>query len=164
MTNNPKLQKIYGSSYFGSGGGFGRVHLFNAAATGESDNGFVSGFGPDTVFTVPEPNSGSLIVAVGGDSINGGRYWTEIFYRPRSGEWEAGYIGQELSAFQAATALVTALKQPRTYLKHFSIIPGPGRDPAGFIAIVDTVTDSGRSQARVYGHHYSTVWEEALSK
>ncbi|GIV82167.1 MAG: hypothetical protein KatS3mg051_1521 [Anaerolineae bacterium] len=164
MINNPKLQKIYGSSYFGSGGGFGRVHLINATATGESDNGFVAGFGPDTVFTVPDSRRSSLIVATGGDSINGGRYWTEIFYRPQGGEWEAGYIGQEPAAFQAATALAAALEQPRSYLKHFSIIPGPGRSPAGFVAVVDTVTDSGRSQARVYGHHYSTVWEEALSK
>lgn len=76
----------YGSSYFGSGGGYGTVVAFDLAAwrkgervkkelsTEEGDNGFVSGPKGAEI----EPNT--IIICKGGDAIGDeGRSWEEIY-------------------------------------------------------------------------------------
>jgi hypothetical protein len=81
-----KLKDIYGSSYFGSGGGYGRVDAYDLAgwragkrikksiATEDRDNGFVSG----PAFATIEPNT--VLICKGGDNIGDeGRYQEEIY-------------------------------------------------------------------------------------
>lgn len=80
------LKNIYGSSYFGSGGGYGSVNAFDLAewkngkrvkkelATQDGDNGFMSG--PDKI-TI-EPNT--VVICKGGDAIGReGRSWEETY-------------------------------------------------------------------------------------
>lgn len=79
MTTTIKFKNIYGNSYFGSGGGFGRVEKssFNYTVAGYGDNGFV--YGPQ-VFTPADPDSDAFVSAVGGDDIGNGRKWSECAY------------------------------------------------------------------------------------
>lgn len=81
-----RLKHIYGSSYFGSGGGYGSVNAFDLAAwregrrvkkevaTKNGDNGFVSGPNEATI----EPNT--VLICKDGDAIgHEGRSWEEIY-------------------------------------------------------------------------------------
>ncbi len=82
-----KLGRIYGGSYFGSGGGYGSVRAYQLSdwkkgvktklilkTEGTMDNGF--GSGPKTVLIEPD----MLVIALGGDSIGQGREWSEMYY------------------------------------------------------------------------------------
>lgn len=81
-----KLRHIYGSSYFGSGGGYGSVNAYDLAAwregkrvkkevaTKDGDNGFMSGPNEATI------ESGTILICKGGDAIGReGRSWEEIY-------------------------------------------------------------------------------------
>jgi len=81
-----KLKHIYGSSYFGSGGGYGSVNAYDLAAwregkrvkkevaTQNGDNGFMSGPNEATI------ESGTILICKGGDAIGReGRSWEEIY-------------------------------------------------------------------------------------
>ncbi len=80
------LKHIYGSSYFGSGGGYGSVNAFDLAewkngkrvkkelSTQDGDNGFMSG--PNEIMI--EPNT--VVICKGGDAIGReGRSWEETY-------------------------------------------------------------------------------------
>jgi hypothetical protein len=78
-----KLSHTYGSSYFGSGGGYGHVKTSeNARAVGSSDNGFMTGC--DAVRVVDE-NLPARAYGSGGDCIGEGREWGEAW------EWVPGH-------------------------------------------------------------------------
>jgi hypothetical protein len=81
-----QFRHIYGSSHFGSGGGYGSVNAFELSAwkkgervkkevsTEDGDNGFMSG----PVAASIEPDT--IIIAKGGDCIGReGRSWEEIY-------------------------------------------------------------------------------------
>lgn len=80
------LKHIYGSSYFGSGGGYGSVGAFDLEAwkqgkrvkkeiaTKDGDNGFSSGPNEITI------ESNTIVICKGGDAIGDkGRSWEEIY-------------------------------------------------------------------------------------
>ncbi len=71
-----QLRKMYGSSYFGSGGAYGKVVLVNAKVTSQKDNGFIRG--PDEIEVV-DPELPASVVAKGGDCIGEGRTWGETY-------------------------------------------------------------------------------------
>jgi len=81
-----KLRHIYGSSHFGSGGGYGSVNAYDLAewregkrvkkevSTKDGDNGFMSGPNEATI------ESGTILICKGGDAIGReGRSWEEIY-------------------------------------------------------------------------------------
>lgn len=70
------LSRIYGQSYFGSGGAYGAVFCSeNCREVGTRDNGFVSG--PDAVEVI-DPSKPARFYARGGDDIGeDGRQWGE---------------------------------------------------------------------------------------
>lgn len=61
-----ELQNIYGSSYFGSAGGWGVVRGIGVRCVGERDNGFVSG--PRAIIPA-DPTKPGAFRAKGGDNI-----------------------------------------------------------------------------------------------
>lgn len=71
-----KLYHVYGRSYFGSGGCYGRVKCCpNCQTVGSRDNGFVSG--PDGVEVI-DCSKPATFTARGGDSVGDeGRSWEE---------------------------------------------------------------------------------------
>jgi hypothetical protein len=86
ITNLRPLRHIYGRSYFGSGGAYGRVCCDgNCEPVGTKDNGFVSG--PAAV-RVKDWRKPAHFTASGGDAIGSGREWTESgWWNPATREW-----------------------------------------------------------------------------
>lgn len=85
------LRHIYGASYFGSGGAYGRVRCdANCRTEGWRDNGFVSG--PERVVVI-DPTKPARFIASGGDCIGReGREWSE------AAEWRPGVGWRQPSA------------------------------------------------------------------
>ncbi len=88
VTRRYTLQHIYGSSYFGSGQGHGRVVTDdNCVTVGTRDNGF--GRGPKAVL-VKDITKPATFTAKGGDEIGeNGRTWGETAtWNPKTRQWE----------------------------------------------------------------------------
>lgn len=80
-----RLKHIYGPSYFGSGGGYGRAAGLNAVVLEHGDNGFMAG--PST-FQVVDRSLPAEVWAQGGDSIGEGRRWREAYrWDPTTESW-----------------------------------------------------------------------------
>lgn len=81
-----KLNHIYGYSYFGSGGCYGKVTCGeNCQEYGTQDNGFVVG---PTGVEVIDRTKPARFFALGGDDIGNGRTWGESAeYVPGQGWW-----------------------------------------------------------------------------
>jgi hypothetical protein len=87
-TKRHELGHIYGGSYFGSGGGYGRVCcLENCRTVGTADNGFMSG--PEAVEVI-DWRKPAEFEASGGDAIGErGRSWGESGrWNPATRRWE----------------------------------------------------------------------------
>jgi hypothetical protein len=80
-----RLGHIYGWSYFGSGGAYGRTAAINAVVCEHGDNGFVAG---PVAYRVVDRTQVAEVWAAGGDCIGEGREWREAYrWDPTSQAW-----------------------------------------------------------------------------